>query len=148
MTRIFPLLFLLLASYSIALAQCDKKYKLKPERIVTLQADSSEGEEMPFTAEITNSKDSLIITVTLPDGNIAEIRGKHTETVCKMNADYTEGTIDYKTDAEMSNGSESRQMKMSFNLVAKAGKLKLFGVPEDGQGEKICFIIKEKEEVK
>jgi hypothetical protein len=148
MTRIFSLLFLLLASYSIASAQCDKKYKLKPERIVTLQADSSEGEEMPFTAEITTSKDSLIIKVTLPDGNIAEIRGKHSETVCKMNADYTEGTIDYKTDAEMSNGSESRQMKMSFTLEAKSGKLRLIGVPEDQPGEKICFIIKEKEEVK
>ncbi len=148
MTRIFSLLFLLLGSYSIANAQCDKKYKLKPERIVTIKSDSSEGEDMPFTAEILISKDSLTITVTLPDGNIAEIKGKHSETVCKMNADYTEGTIDYKTDAEMNNGAESRQLKMTFNLVAKAGKLKLFGVPEDQQGEKICFIIKEKEEVK
>lgn len=148
MIRIFSLLFVMLTSYSIASAQCDKKYKLKPERIVTIQADSSEGEEMPFTAEITISKDSILITVTLPDGNIAEIRGKHSETVCKMNADYTEGTIDYKTEAEMSNGSESRQLKMSFTLEAKSGKLKLFGVPEDQQGEKICFIIKEKEEVK
>jgi len=148
MTRIFSLLFLILASYSIASAQCDKKYKLKPERIVTIKEDSSEGEEVPFTAEILISKDSLIITVTLPDGNTAEIKGKHSETVCKMNADYTEGTIDYKTDAEISNGSDSRQLKMTFNLVAKAGKIKLFGVPEDQQGEKICFIIKEKEEVK
>ncbi len=112
MTRIFSLLFLLLASYSITSAQCDKKYKLNPERIVTIRADSSEGEEMPFSAEITTSKDSIIIKVVLPDGNTAEIRGKHSETVCKMNADYTEGTIDYKTDAEMSNGSESRQLKM------------------------------------
>jgi len=148
MARIFLLLFLLLGSYSLAVAQCDKKYKLKPERIVTIKEDSSEGEEVPFTAEILISKDSLIITVTLPDGNTAEIKGKHSETVCKMNADYTEGTIDYKTDAEMSNGSDSRQLKMTFNLVAKAGKIKLFGVPEDQQGEKICFIIKEKEEVK
>jgi len=148
MTRIISLVFLLLASYSIASAQCDKKYKLKPERIVTIRADSSEGEEMPFTAEITISKDSITIAVTLPDGNAAEIRGKHSETVCKMNADYTEGTIDYKTDAEMSNGSESRPLKMSFTLEAKAGKLKLFGVPEDQQGDKICFVIKEKEEVK
>jgi len=148
MTRIFSLLFLLLASSSIASAQCDKKYKLKPERIVTIRADSSEGEEMPFTAEITISKDSITIAVTLPDGNTAEIRGKHSETVCKMNADYTEGTIAYKTDAEMSNGSEARQLKMSFTLEAKSGKLKLFGVPEDQQGEKICFVIKEKEEVK
>jgi len=148
MTRVFTLLLLLLGFYSIATAQCDKKYKLKPERIVTIQADSSEGEEMPFTAEITISKDRMTITVTLPDGNMAEIRGKHSETVCKMNADYTEGTIDYKTDAEMSNGNESRQLKMSFTLEAKSGKLKLFGVPEDQPGEKICFIIKEKEEVK
>ncbi len=148
MTRIFTLLLLLLGSYSITFAQCDKKYKLKVERIVTIQADSSEGQEMPFTADISISKDSIIINVTLPDGNNAAINGKHSETVCKMNADYTEGTIAYKTDAEMSNGSESRPMKMSFLLEAKAGKLKLFGVPEDGAGEKICFVIKEKEEVK
>jgi len=148
MTRIFAILFLLLGSYSIASAQCDKKYKLKPERIVTIKSDSSEGVDVPYTAEISISKDSIIITVTLPDGNIGEIKGKHSETACKMNADYTEGTIDYKTDAEMSNGTETRQIKMAFNLVAKAGKLKLFGVSEDQQGEKICFIIKEKEEVK
>ena len=148
MTRIFSLLFLMLASYSIASAQCDKKYKLKPERIVTIGPDGSEGEEMPFSADITTSKDSIIIKVVLPDGNTAEIRGKHSETVCKMNADYSEGTIDYKTDAEMSNGSESRQLKMSFTLEAKSGKLKFFGVPEDQQGEKFCFVIKEKEEVK
>jgi hypothetical protein len=148
MARFFSFLFLLLGSYSIASAQCDKKYKLKPERIVTIQSDGSEGEELPFTAEIIISKDSVVITVTLPDGNTAEIKGKHSETVCKMNADYTEGTIEYKTDAEMTNGSDSRQMKMSFTLEAKSGKLKLFGVPEDQQGDKICFIIKEKEEIK
>ena len=142
-------LFVLTAlSYATAYTQCDKKYKLKTERIVTIKDDGSEGEELPFTADITVLKDSIYILITLNNGNTAEVKGKHTETVCKMNADYTEGTIDYKTDAELSNQSEARQQKMSFTLEAKEKKLKLFGVPVDQPGEKICFIIKDKEEVK
>jgi len=146
MRKIICLLVLITAHYLVS-AQCEKRYKLKTERIVTINSDGSEGEEMPFTADISISKDSIRIVATLPDGNIAEIKGKHTETVCKMNADYTEGTIEYKTEAEMSRTGETRPMRMVFTMEAKDGKLKLFGVPEE-QGEKICFFIKEKEEVK
>lgn len=128
--------------------QCDKKYKMKTERVVTINADSSEGEEIPFTAEITISKDSIFITIAMPDGNTAEISGKHSAVVCKMNADYSNGSIEYKTDATMQSGGQSRDAKMIFNIEAKDGKFKVFGVPEGDQQEKICFYIKEKEEVK
>jgi hypothetical protein len=148
MIKFIPFLVLFVGSFAVATAQCDKKYKLKPERIFAVQQDGSEGEEIPFTAEIKISKDSIHISLTMPDGNAAEIWGKHTETVCKMNADYTEGTIEYKTDAEMSSNGQSRTAKMLFTLEAKAGKLKLFGVPEGQDEEKICFQIKEKEESK
>jgi len=143
------LLFVLASlSYVTAYTQCDKKYKLKTERIVTIKDDGSEGEDLPFTSDITITKDSIFILINLPNGSTAEVKGKHTETVCKMNADYSEGSIDYKTDTELSNQSETRQQKMTFTLEAKEKKLKLFGVPVDQPGEKICFIIKEKEEIK
>jgi len=128
--------------------QCDKKFKLKVERVVTINADGSEGEEIPFTVDIVLGKDSISITLVLPDGNTAEISGKHNSTVCKMNADYSNGTIDYKTDAVMNSGGQTREAKMTFNVEAKDGKLKVFGVPDDQPGEKICFFIKENEEVK
>ncbi len=149
MKRCIALLFCVAGFATISNAQqCDKKYKLKTERVVTINADSSEGEEIPFTVDITMAKDSIFIVIVLPDGNTAEITGKHSSTVCKMNADYTNGTIEYKTDAVMSSGGQTRESKMQFNIEAKDGKMKVFGVPEDQPGEKICFIIKEKEEVK
>jgi hypothetical protein len=148
MIKFIPFLVLFVGTVAVATAQCDKKYKLKPERIFSVQPDGSEGENIPFTAEIDISKDSIHISLVLPDGNAADIWGKHAETVCKMNADYSEGTIEYKTDAEMSSNGQTRQAKMLFTIEAKAGKLKVFGVPEDEPNDKICFVIKEKEEKK
>ena len=148
MKKIIFLLVILTATYSLVSAQCDKKYKLKTERIFGVKEDGSEGEDAPITAEITISKDSILISLGLPDGNTAELNGKHIEKICKMNADYSEGTIEYKTDAEMSGTGETKQLKMSFTIECKAGKMKIFGVPDDQPAEKICFQIKEKEEVK
>ncbi|MBC7849106.1 MAG: hypothetical protein H7Y31_05190 [Chitinophagaceae bacterium] len=142
------LLFVLLIGTVAANAQCDKKFKLTPERIYQVNEDGSEGEAIPFTAEITISKDSIAVVFTMPDGNSGEIRGKHTETVCKMNADYTEGTIEYKTSAQMLRNGEERPMNMLFTIESKAGKLSVFGVPVDQPNEKICFVIKDKQEIK
>lgn len=148
MKQIIFLVIAMVAGYSVALSQCDKKYKLKTERIFQVQADGSEGEEIPFTADLTISKDSIFISLVLPDGTTAEISGKHTEKNCKMNADYSEGTIECKTDVDINGGGQSKQAKMTFTIESKAGKMKIFGVPDDQPGEKICFQIKEKEEVK
>ena len=149
MKYVLLMFVVLIASCTVSIAQCDKKFKLKTERVFQVKEDGSEGEDVPLNAEILITKDSIIITITLPDGNTAQIMGKHIEKICKMNADYSEGTIECKTDAEMSGGSgESKQSKMSFTIECKAGKMKIFGLPEDQPAEKICFQIKEKEEVK
>ncbi len=148
MIKIIFLLVVIVSTNSLTYAQCDKKFKLKTERVFSVKEDGSEGDDVPFNADITISKDSIFITIVLPDGNTAEISGKHVEKICKMNADYTEGTIDCKTDAEMNGGGQTKQLKMSFTIESKAGKMKIFGVPDDQPGEKICFQIKEKEEVK
>lgn len=129
-------------------AQCDKKFKLKIERVYTLQEDGSEGEEVPFTVDATISKDSILLNLVTPDGATIEITCKSTSTDCKMNAEYTDGTIDWKTDAVMSSNGQSRDAKMLFKLEAKEGKLKLIGYPEESPAEKICFLVKEKEPVK
>lgn len=148
MKQVILLLLVFVTSYTVVSAQCDKKFKLKTERVFGVKEDGSEGEEVPFNADIIIGKDSITITIVLPDGNTAEISGKHTEKVCKMNADYTEGTIEYKTDASISSGAQTKEAKMTFSIECKAGKMKIFGVPDDQPGEKICFQIKEKEEVK
>jgi hypothetical protein len=140
---------LLLGIASFASAQCVKKYKMTTERTHEVMSDGSEGNEIPLSANITLSKDSINIIITTPDGNEITLKGVHKETVCKMNADYSEGTIEFKTDAELNHSAgESRQAKMLFKLESKAGKFKLYGSPEDQQTEKVCFVIKDKEEVK
>lgn len=148
MKQVIFLFIVMVATYSVSFSQCDKKYKLKTERIFQVKDDGSEGEEIPFTADLTISKDSIFISLVLPDGTTAEISGKHTEKICKMNADYSEGTMECKTDVEINGGGQSKQAKMTFTVECKAGKMKIFGVPDDQPGEKICFQIKEKEEVK
>lgn len=142
------LLLLLVVCYGICSAQCNKKYKMKTERVVEIREDSTEGDEQPITAEITLSKDSIILNVTTPDGSVMEIAGKLIDQVCKMNADFTEGTYDFNAEAEMTRNGEVKKSKLFFNLKSNAGKIKIFGVPEENPGEKICFVIKEKEEVK
>ncbi len=148
MKQVIFLFIVMVATYSVSFSQCDKKYKLKTERIFQVKDDGSEGEEIPFTADLTISKDSIFISLVLPDGSTAEISGKHTEKTCKMNADYSEGTIECKTDVDINGGGQSKQAKMTFTIESKAGKMKIFGMPDDQPGEKICFQIKEKEEVK
>jgi len=145
---LFCLLLLGLASFANA-QQCTKKYKMTTERTHEVAPDGSEGNDIPLSANITLSKDSILLVITTPDGTEITLKGVHKETDCKMNADYSEGTIDYKTDAELnrSNG-ESRTAKMLFKLESKGGKFKLYGTPEDQQQEKVCFVIKDKEEVK
>ncbi len=138
----------LLVMLTLRAQQCDKKYKLKTEKIVSVQEDGSDGEEIPLTAEISIRKDSIIISLTTPDGQIVEVSGKHTETICKMNDDYSNGTIEYKTDVTMTRGDETRNEKMFFKVECKDGKMKIYGVPESQPSDKICFFIKEKEEVK
>lgn len=138
----------LLVTLTLRAQQCDKKYKLKTEKIVSVQEDGSDGEEIPLTAEISIRKDSIIISLTTPDGQIVEVSGKHTETICKMNDDYSNGTIEYKTDVTMTRGDETRNEKMFFKVECKDGKMKIYGVPESQPSDKICFFIKEKEEIK
>jgi hypothetical protein len=148
MKKAFFLFVLLVAGYGICSAQCDKKYKMKTERVVEIRDDTTEGDEQPITAEIILSKDSIFINVTTPDGNIVEISGKLIDKVCKMNAEFTEGSYDFNADAEMNRNGESRKTKLFFNLKSKEGKIKIYGLPEENPTEKICFVIKEKEEVK
>jgi hypothetical protein len=148
MKRILFLFVLLVAGYGICSAQCDKKYKMKTERVVEIREDSTEGDEQPITAEITLSKDSIFINVTTPDGNVIEISGKLIDKVCKMNPEFTEGSYDFNADAELNRNGESKKTKLYFNLKSKEGKIKIYGVPEESPSEKICFVIKEKEEVK
>lgn len=149
MKRVWAFLPLfLLATITIKAQQCDKKFKLKTEKIVSVQEDGSDGDEIPLTAEISLSKDSIVISLTTPDGQIVEVSGKHTETACKMNEDYSNGTIEYKTDVTMTRGDETRNEKMVFKVECKVGKMKIYGVPESQPSDKICFFIKEKEEIK
>lgn len=149
MKRVWAFLPLfLLATITIKAQQCDKKFKLKTEKIVSVQEDGSDGDEIPLTAEISLSKDSIVISLTTPDGQIVEVSGKHTETACKMNEDYSNGTIEYKTDVTMTRGDETRNEKMLFKVECKDGKMKIYGVPESQPSDKICFFIKEKEEKK
>jgi hypothetical protein len=148
MKKILLLASLFIFAATAAQAQCEKKYKLKTERVFAVQSDGSEGEELPFTVDITLLKDSILLNIVTPDGAAIEIAGKHSEKVCKMNADYTEGTIEWKTDAMMNANGQSRDAKMLFKLESKEGKFKLYGYPEESPDEKICFQVKEKEEIK
>jgi len=148
MKRILFLFVLLVAGYGICSAQCDKKYKMKTERVVEIREDSTEGDEQPITAEIILSKDSIFINVTRPDGSVIEISGKLIDKVCKMNPEFTEGSYDFNADAELNRNGESKKTKLYFNLKSKEGKIKIYGVPEENPSEKICFVIKEKEEIK
>src|SRR6185436_11805375 len=125
-----------------------KKYKMKTERVVEIREDSTEGDEQPITAEIILSKDSIFINVTRPDGSVIEISGKLIDKVCKMNPEFTEGSYDFNADAELNRNGESKKTKLYFNLKSKEGKIKIYGVPEENPSEKICFVIKEKEEIK
>jgi hypothetical protein len=145
---LFTLIFLGTAAVASA-QQCTKKYKMTTERTHQVAPDGSEGDDIPLSANITLSKDGILIVITTPDGTEITLKGVHKETECKMNADYSEGTIDYKTDAELnrSNG-ETRTSKMLFKLESKGGKFKLYGNPEDEQQERVCFVIKDKEEIK
>lgn len=146
MKKVLLMICLVVFAGFIANAQnCDKKIKGKTERIYKVNDDGSEGEDVPLTADISLSKDSIIMSIVLPDGNSMDLSGKHSSTDCKMNADYTEGSIEWKSDIEMNQGGQTKQNKMIFKLEAKGGKLKLFGYPEDSPSEKICFQIKDKE---
>ena len=145
---LFALIFLATAAIASA-QQCTRKFKMTTERTHQVAPDGSEGDDLPLSANITLSKDSILIVITTPDGTEITLKGVHKETECKMNADYSEGTIDYKTDAEINRSSgESRTSKMFFKLESKGGKFKLYGSPEDQQQEKVCFVIKDKEEIK
>ena len=146
----YLLCFFLLGIVSFVSAQqCTKKFKMTTERTHEVTSDGGEGNDIPLSANIMLSKDSIVIIITTPDGNEISVKGVHKETVCKMNDDYSEGTIEYKSDAEMTHSAgESRQTKMLFKLESKGGKFKLYGSPEDQENEKICFVIKDKEEIK
>ena len=132
---------------SLVNAQCDKKLKVKTEKVYQVNADNTEGDEIPVTAVITLSKDSIFVLMNWTDGNVADLKGRHTQTVCKMNKSYSEGTVEYKTDATLTTHGEAKASKMLFTIESKAGRIKLYGVPEDDK-DKICFVIKEKEEIK
>ena len=111
-----------------------------------VKSGTTEGEEIPVTAEITLSKDSIFVLMNWGTGNVTEVRGRHTATICKMNKEYTEGTVDLKTDAEMTAHGETKKAKMFFTVISKVGKMKVYGVPEENN-DKTCFVIKEKEEI-
>jgi hypothetical protein len=127
--------------------QCEKKLKLKTEKVYQLKAENTAGEEILITAEITLSKDSIFVLMNWGNANVTEVRGRHTATVCKMNKEYSDGTIDFKTDAEMIAHGETKKARMLFNVISKAGKMKVYGVPED-DNEKLCFVIRDREEIK
>lgn len=144
--KIFLFIIMIAGLCSFVNGQCDKKLKLKTEKVYQINPDATEGEEIPVTAEITLSKDSIFVLMNWTDGRVTEVRGKHKETICKMNKEYTEGTVDFKTDAEMTAHGETKKAKMLFNVISKAGKIKVYGVPEENN-DKICFVIKEMEEI-
>ena len=139
--KIFLFVIMIAGLCSPGNGQCDKKLKLKTEKVYQVNSDTTEGGEIPVAAEITLTKDSIFVLMNWTDGRITEVSGKHRETICKMNKEYTEGTIDFKTDAEMTAHGETKKSKMLFNVISKAGKMKIYGVPEENN-DKICFVIK------
>jgi hypothetical protein len=143
---IFLFSIMIVGLCSFVNGQCDKKLKLKTEKVYQVKPDNTEGEELPITVEITLTKDSIFVLMNWNGGVVTELKGKHSVTDCNMNREYTEGTIDFKTDAEMTARGQTKKTKMLFNVVSKAGKMKVYGVPEDNN-EKLCFVIKEKEEI-
>lgn len=111
-------------------------------------SEGVEGKQMSLNTTLTLSIDSIIIVVVFPDEAVAMIKAANKETVCKMNSDYSDGTIEYKSDAQITNGAgETRQAKMQFKLESKGGKFKLYAAEEDQPSDKVVIIIKEKKEV-
>jgi len=141
------LLVLLGLSSVLANAQCDKKVKFVSEKVYAVNADTAEGESLPVHGNIRLSKDSIFVSMQWQNGQTTEVRGSNAEIICKMNDDYKEGTIDIKSNAEIKANGQSSQSKMLFNIRSKAGKIKIYAVPED-EKEKICFAIKEWQEIK
>lgn len=146
--RILLAFTILLFSFnSFSQNNCGKRFKLVVDKVISVNADGSDGESVPLTAKITISKDSIHVILHTDEGDDIDVNGVHTETVCKMNSDYTDGTIDWKTKAVLiTPDGQTRDSEMIFNLVAKNGVLKLYGVPTESPTEKLCFIIKEKQE--
>ena len=147
LNRKLALILILLTGFSFASdAQCDKKFKLKAERAYELNNDSTEGQSIPVAGEITISKDSILVLMNWQNGGTTEVKGIHTKVVCRMNNGYTEGSIDLATDAEITAQGKTNKSKMVFKIESKDGNMKVFGSPESGN-DKICFVIKDRQEI-
>ena len=148
MKKLFFMALLGTAGYFSVSAQCDTKIKLVSDKAFEVKADNSEGQNIPVTAIIRFSKNSISVVLNYQNGTTTEISGANSSLVCKMNKGYTEGTIDIKSDAEIKTPETTGRSKMLITIESKAGQMKVYGVPEDNPDGKICFVIKEKQEIK
>lgn len=131
-----------------ALAQCDKSFNLQADTVYQLQPDSSRGDDIPGKAIIRLSKDSIHVRMQMNDGGSFEFKGKNISIVCKMNNEYSEGRVDVVYDATLYARGNERKDKLFFTITCKDGIMKLVGAPESNMNDKICFLIKDREEIK
>ena len=141
------LLGLLVVTSVLANAQCDKSVKFITEKVYAVNADTAEGESLPVSGNIRLSRDSIFVFMQWQNGETTVIRGANAEMTCKMTSDYRDGTIDIKSDAEIKAHGQSSKSKVIFTILSKAGRIKVYAVPEN-ENEKICFAIKEWQEIK
>jgi hypothetical protein len=137
-----------IAGYLVTSAQCDKKFNLTIDKVFQLQPDSTEGDIVSEAAQIVLSKDSIHVTVTMPDGSSMVLKGLNKETVCRMNPDYSNGTIELVYDAVLFVKGNSKTDRILFTVISENGAMKLIGAPESNRSDKLCFVVKNKEEVK
>ena len=138
---------LFMAACCMMNAQCDKKLNLVTEKVYQVKTDSTLGDELPVAGVIRLFKDSIFVSMNWQSGETTNVRGSNAEIKCKMNSDYKDGTIDIRSDAEITAHGNTSKAKMLFNIVSKEGRIKVFAAPEDNN-EKICFAIKEWQEIK
>lgn len=141
------LLILFVITSVLANAQCAKNVRFVADKVYQVKADTTAGETLPVNGSIRLSKDSIFVSMQWQSGETTEIRGSNSEINCKMNNDYKEGTIDIKSNAELTVRNQTNKSKMLFNILSKGGKIKIYAVPEN-ENEKICFAIKEWQEIK
>jgi hypothetical protein len=140
-----PVLFLVEAL--MVSAQCDKKLSLVTDKVYQVKTDNSIGDELPVAGVIRLFKDSIFVSMNWQSGETTNVRGSNAEIKCKMNSNYQDGTIDIKSDAEITAHGQTSKAKMLFNIISKEGRIKVYAVPENND-EKICFAIREWQEIK
>lgn len=129
-------------------AQCDKKITLQADTVYQLQPDSTRGDDIPGKAIIRLTKDSIHVRMQMNDGSNFEFKGNSISSVCKMNNEYSEGRIDVVYDATLYARGNEKKDKLFFTITSVGGAMKLVGAPESNMSDKLCFVIKSKEEIK